>query len=137
MSSDLASSVAPGSTVGEWTLVRKIGEGAMGLVFEARGRAGTTAALKIVKSELLANPDHAARFRREGKLLQKIEHRNVVRLLDLGDANGFPYLALSFIDGKSLAERLALGTLAGGAAWLGPRACARLGVPAPAAEPEG
>src|SRR5581483_9277317 len=96
-----ASALAPGSVVGEWTLLRKLGEGAMGVVFEARSKSGVTSALKIVRPELLARPDHAARFKREGKLLQRVEHRNVVRLIDVGEAGGFPYLALGFIEGES------------------------------------
>src|SRR2546421_320464 len=103
---DLPSSLAPGSVVGEWTLVRKLGEGAMGVVFEARGRTGTTVALKIVRPALLARPETAARFRREGRLLQRVDHRNVVRLLDLGESSGLPYIALELIEGESLEERI-------------------------------
>jgi serine/threonine-protein kinase len=105
-----ASALAPGATIGEWTIVRKLGEGAMGVVFEARGR-GTTAALKIVRPALLEKPDAAARFRREGKVLKGIEHRNVVRLIDVGEADGFPFMALGFVDGGDLADRLTQGPL--------------------------
>jgi serine/threonine protein kinase len=111
MAPDLSSALTPGSSVGDWTLVRKLGEGAMGVVFEARGRSGVTSALKIIRPDLLKNADHAARFKREGKLLQRLDHRNVVRFLDVGEANGFPFLALSFIEGDNLAARIAKGPL--------------------------
>ncbi|HZU96820.1 MAG TPA: protein kinase [Planctomycetota bacterium] len=103
--------LASGSVLGEWTIARKLGEGSMGLVFMARNRAGTQAAVKVVRPEIIATPDAAARFKREGKLLQRIEHKNVVRLLDVGEADGLSFLALEFVPGDSLAARLEKGTL--------------------------
>ena len=106
MTQDPSASLVPGSNIGDWTLVRKLGEGAMGMVFEARSRTNVTVALKVIRPQLLAHADAAQRFRREGRILQKINHPNVVRIVDLGESQGYPFIALGFIDGPSLEDRL-------------------------------
>jgi serine/threonine protein kinase/tetratricopeptide (TPR) repeat protein len=106
MTQDPSASLVPGNNIGDWTLVRKLGEGAMGMVFEARSRTNVTVALKVIRPQLLVHADAAQRFRREGRILQKINHPNVVKIVDLGESQGFPFIALGFIDGPSLEDRL-------------------------------
>ncbi|MBI3724364.1 serine/threonine protein kinase, partial [bacterium] len=95
-----------GTTLGEWKLSRRLGQGAMGVVFEARGQDGTRAAVKVVHPELAQDADFLDRFRREAHTLQRVQHENIVRLLDAGESQGFHYLALEFVEGESIAERL-------------------------------
>ncbi|MBL4846299.1 MAG: serine/threonine protein kinase, partial [Planctomycetes bacterium] len=79
-----------------------LGRGGMGAVFRARRRAdGRPIALKIMSSQ--ANPE---RFRREAEALARIAHPNVVRVLDFGEEAGGLFLAMEFVEGESLEERI-------------------------------
>src|SRR5437588_5978567 len=95
-----------GNTIGRWSVKRKLGEGSMGMVFEAATANGRSAALKVLRPELLASPRHRARFEREAKLLQKVIHPNVVRLFETGESGGFIFLALELLEGDSLSQRI-------------------------------
>ncbi|MEZ0231094.1 MAG: protein kinase, partial [Planctomycetota bacterium] len=107
MSGALDSIVARGS-LGQWSLQRKLGEGGMGVVFEARSTTGARAALKIVKPDQVTR-DSLARFEREARSLMRVDHPNVVRILDSGEEDGVAFLALEFVDGPNLGEKLAKG----------------------------
>ena len=96
-----------GTTLGSYTLSRKIGEGAMGLVFEGRTRSGERAAIKVVRAELMKSPESLARFGREAKTLQAVDHENVVRLIDVGQEDGLVYIALELVEGETLEKRIA------------------------------
>jgi serine/threonine-protein kinase len=95
-----------GRKLGSWTLVRKLGDGTMGVVYEATNAEGQRAAIKVLKTEHAANPKVTDRFRRESKVLELLTHRNVVRLLGSGEEEGAMYIVLEFVDGESLEQRL-------------------------------
>lgn len=95
-----------GSHIGEYRLVREVGRGAMGVVYEAESPAGEVVALKVlVPSPLLSEVDRTAlyqRFLREARSLSRVDHPNVVRIHEVGEAAGRPYLAMEFLDGENL-----------------------------------
>ncbi len=97
--------LAPGVRIGAWRLVRLLGRGGMGAVYEAvRDDAGFTkrAALKMIGR---ANADGAlvARFEVERRILARLEHRNIAALLDGGvDHESRPWFALEFVEGERL-----------------------------------
>ncbi|HJZ91284.1 MAG TPA: serine/threonine-protein kinase, partial [Gemmataceae bacterium] len=101
-----------GDVVGRYRLVRLVGHGGMGLVFlGAEVTTGQRVALKFLPPELLgASPELAAQarqmFAREAEAAQKIEHPNVVRVLDRGDEDSFAYLVMEFINGPTLRDQL-------------------------------
>ena len=101
-----AATLAVGQRVGPYTLVRQVGEGGMGVVFEAtREDVGKTVALKLVRHGRLASPEHLRRFRLEQRVLARLEHANVARLLDAGVADsGLPYLVMEYVDGRPIDE---------------------------------
>ena len=78
-------SLQPGDVVGErYKLLEVLGGGAMGYVFTAENRAiGSTVAIKVLKPELLANPEFRQRFQYEAQAVGSIEHPNVARFLDV------------------------------------------------------
>jgi serine/threonine protein kinase len=84
----------------------------MGIVFEGTEDGGDPVALKVVTTELSQDDVFLRRFRREVKAAQKIEHPNVVPVLDDGVEGGLPYLVQRLIPGGSLAERVEAGPLA-------------------------
>jgi serine/threonine-protein kinase len=100
--------VEPGDVIGDrYLIVRPIGHGAMGKVFLAENQAiGLRVAVKLLKPELLANPDFRLRFRHEAEAVAAIQHPNVARFLDLvvGDPT---FLVMEYVDGPTLHQLIA------------------------------
>src|SRR4051794_6328903 len=78
----------------------------MGRVFKAIGPDGQAVALKTVKEEMTADEVFLKRFKREAEIAQRIQHPNVVSVIETGDFEGLPWAAQRFISGGSLEERL-------------------------------
>jgi serine/threonine-protein kinase len=84
-----------------------LGRGGMGVVYRARHLAlKRTVALKMLAGGH-SNPSEQARFRAEAEAVARLQHPNVVQIYEIGDAGGLPFIALEFVEGGSLAERLA------------------------------
>ena len=82
------------------------GEGAIGVVFRAAADDGSVVALKILRKELSRDEVYRRRFAREARIASVVRHRHLVPILDLGEAHGYHYLAVAYVDGGSLRERL-------------------------------
>lgn len=95
-------------TIGSYRIVRQLGEGGMGVVYEARHEGlDRRVALKCLHPEHAANPDIVARFFNEAKILSKLEHPSIVQVSDFGQsADGIAYLVMELLRGESLARRL-------------------------------
>lgn len=90
--------------LGPWRLVRIIGQGGMGVVFAAEHvELGKAAAVKLI-SRAFIDPLAEARFLRERKILSRLEHPNIARILDGGTEEGMPYFVMELIDGYPLLE---------------------------------
>jgi serine/threonine-protein kinase len=98
---------------GRYELVAEVARGAMGDVFEAFDRVeGAKVAVKVLHAEYLADESMRRRFRREGAVLKALDHRAIVRLLELGvDDEGVVFLVTEYVEGETLAERLSKGPL--------------------------
>ncbi len=94
-----------GKRIGPWRLIREIGRGGMGVVWEAQradGQYEQRAAIKLLPGGLLSSAD-VARFREERQILARLNHPGIARLLDGGATeDGSPYLAMEYIDGERL-----------------------------------
>ena len=94
---------------GKYELVRLIGEGGMGSVWEAwhvRIRS-KRAAVKVLHSDLATNPELIARFEREAEAAAAIGHDGIIDVYDLGRGpDGAPFLVMEFLEGRSLAGEL-------------------------------
>jgi serine/threonine protein kinase len=86
---------------GAYTLLRELGRGATGVVYEAR-RGGRTVALKVLRPGFDTSPDAIARFRREAEACTRVRHDHVVEVYEAGEAEGRPFYAMTFLDGRSL-----------------------------------
>ena len=96
-----------GTRFGGYEIVRKLGTGAFGAVYEAlRMPLRKRTALKVLHREFVRYPDVLKRFLREAEIVAQMEHPHIVGVFDLGVHDGLPYIAMEFLDGETLAERL-------------------------------
>ena len=93
---------------GKYRIVRLIGEGGMGAVFEARHTSiGRRVALKFLLARLTKHPEYLARFLREAQAAGAVGSEHIVAVTDLGSApDGTPYLVMEYLEGEELADVL-------------------------------
>ncbi|MBL8602555.1 MAG: serine/threonine protein kinase [Myxococcales bacterium] len=92
---------------GRYEIVRLLGEGGMGAVFEARHQVlGRAVAIKILKPEIATNKTLAARFLQEAKAAAELHHRNIVELTDYGVDGERPYMVMEILKGESYGDYL-------------------------------
>jgi len=88
---------------GRYEILQILGEGGMGSVYKAMDRAlDRPVALKIIRPQLANNPSILARFKQELLLAHQVTHKNVIRIYDLGDADGVTYITMEFVEGTDL-----------------------------------
>ena len=97
-----------GQMIGHYRLVRKLGEGGMGMVFEAvHDNVGGRAAIKVLRPEAAGQPEIVARFFNEARAANSIQHPGIVHIFDCGfTKDGLGYLIMEFLAGESLRQRL-------------------------------
>ncbi|HZU36286.1 MAG TPA: serine/threonine-protein kinase [Gemmataceae bacterium] len=93
--------------VGDYELLEKIAEGGMGTVYRARHRQrGEVVAVKMVPAGMASNAVLLKRFENEFRAASSLDHPNIVRALDYGTVGGRSFLAMEFVEGESLGQRL-------------------------------
>ena len=93
--------------IGDYDILAEAGRGGMGVVYKARHRRlQRLAAVKMVLSGEFASPAQEVRFRLEAELAARVQHPNIVHVYEIGSYEGRPFLALEWVDGGSLANRL-------------------------------
>ena len=95
---------APGTVLGErYEIIALLGQGGMGAVYKARDtELDRLVALKIIRPELTTNPEILKRFKQELILARQVTHRNVIRIFDLGQADGFKFITMEYLEGQDL-----------------------------------
>ncbi len=97
----------PWEQLGEFRLVRKLGEGGMGVVFLAEQESlGRLVALKILRPDLSASSNAAIRFEREAHAIARMNHPHIVKVIAFGEDQGVNFLAMELAPGKDLDELL-------------------------------
>jgi serine/threonine protein kinase/tetratricopeptide (TPR) repeat protein len=105
--------------VGRYRIVRQLGEGGMGVVYEAHDdRLDRVVAVKLMRDAVLG-PASVERFWREARAAASISHPHICQIFELGEDGGRPFIVMERLAGETLAERLARGAIA-------PREAARL-----------
>lgn len=105
--------LSPGSHVGPYEILSRIGAGGMGEVFRARDtRLGRTVAVKALPSQFAQNTQLKLRLQREAKAISSLTHPHICALYDIGQDDGVDYLVMEYLEGETLAERLSKGQLA-------------------------
>ena len=92
-----------GRRIDRYKIQAEIGRGGMARVYRALDTIlGRQVALKVLSPQLANDPEFSARFRREGKIVAALQHPHIVTLFDVGESDGIQYLAMDFIDGRSV-----------------------------------
>ncbi|HEY2120120.1 MAG TPA: tetratricopeptide repeat protein [Candidatus Acidoferrum sp.] len=101
-----AGRLSPHTMLGtRYEIMQLLGEGGMGAVYKAMDReVERMVALKIIRPELAVREDILARFKQELILARRITHKNVIRIFDLGEADGLKFITMEFIEGKDLSS---------------------------------
>lgn len=97
--------IVPGNLFGPYRILKKLGEGGMGAVYQAmHTRLDKVVALKVLPSQVTRHQAVVARFEREMRAVGKLEHPHIVRAMDAGEIDGTHYLAMEYVEGTDLAE---------------------------------
>src|SRR5687767_1320306 len=103
-----------GRRVGNFEVGPLVGAGGMGEVYRARDtRLNRDVAIKVLLPAVAADAERLARFSREAQVLASLNHPNIAHIHGLEDADSGPLLVLEFVDGPTLADRIAQGPIAG------------------------
>jgi serine/threonine protein kinase len=103
----LETSSQPLQSIGNYDLLDKVAEGGMGSIYKGRHReTGQIVALKVMPTHMAGNAVLLKRFEQEFRAASLLDHPNIVRALDYGDAGSSPYLVMEFVDGESLGQKL-------------------------------
>jgi serine/threonine protein kinase len=104
----------PGDTLGGYRLEESLGEGGMGLVFRAlRDEDGREVALKVLKIELAGDLVFQHRFRQEARAAAEVHDSHLVPIIEASEADGRHYLAVDYVPGGSLGDRISESTTLG------------------------
>ena len=96
----------PGEIHG-YRLLEIVGRGAMGTVYRAiHTGLNRTVAIKILRQDLAGDRTQIERLKAEATTLASLDHPNIVRALDAGESNGFPYFVMEFVEGETLRDRM-------------------------------
>lgn len=100
--------LAEGQLLGQYRIIRLLGEGGMGAVYEAKHKSlDRRVAVKTLHTEIAANRGAVSRFFNEAKAMGRLEHPSIVQVSDFGTApDGTSYLVMEFLRGESLGRRL-------------------------------
>src|SRR5580700_9955870 len=101
-----------GTKLGPYEIQSPLGAGGMGEVYRARDiRLDRTVAIKVLPLHLSTDPVRRQRFEREARAISALQHPNICTLYDVGHQEGTDYLVMEYLEGQTLAARLAGGAL--------------------------
>src|SRR6266436_7767160 len=99
--------ISPNTTIAQYTIVSKIGEGGMGVVSRARdSKLGRDVAIKVLPASLSENTDRLNRFEQEAQAAGALNHPNILVIHHIGIHDGAPYIVSELLEGETLRERL-------------------------------
>jgi serine/threonine protein kinase len=93
-----------------YKIIGKVGAGAMAVVYKAKQISlNRTVAIKVLPRRFSENPEYVQRFYKEGQAAGKLNHPNIVQAIDVGEAGGYHYFVMEFVEGKTIADDLTGG----------------------------
>jgi hypothetical protein len=104
--------LSAGVRLGPYEILTAIGAGGMGQVYKARDtRLDRLVAVKVLAESLATDPHFRARFELEARAISQLSHPNICMLLDVGEDRGISFLVMEYLEGETLADRIARGPL--------------------------
>jgi predicted Ser/Thr protein kinase len=104
----------PGQTLGRYQILEPLGEGGMAVVYKAQQPSlERVVALKVIRSGFAEDRDFMQRFEREAKAIARLQHPNIVQVHDYDTVDGRPFIAMQYLQGGTLKQRLESLALAG------------------------
>jgi len=101
---------APGSRLGPYEIVGRIGAGGMGEVYRARdSRLAREIALKVLSEQFSSDRQRLQRFEREARVVSALNHPNIVTVFEIGQSEAVPFIAMELVEGQSLRQLLRAG----------------------------
>ena len=101
-----------GETISHYKILSRLGAGGMGVVYEAEDtRLGRKVAIKFLSDDAHANADAIQRFQREARVISSLNHPYICTLYDIGTHDGKQFMVMELLDGQSLKDRIARGSL--------------------------
>ena len=105
--------LVPGRAIGPYQIIRRLGAGGMGDIYLAEDtRLGRQVALKALPSHFTKDPERVRRFQLEAKAASALNHSSIVTVYDIGQLDQLHYIAIEFIDGQTLRQRMVDAPLA-------------------------
>ena len=102
----------PGTRLGPYEISSALGAGGMGEVYKGRDtRLDRSVAIKVLSTALVGDPHFHERFDREALAISALDHPHICALYDVGEQDGTSYLVMQYLEGETLADRLAKGAL--------------------------
>src|SRR3970040_1266343 len=101
-----------GQTISHYRITEKLGEGGMGVFYKAEDtKLERTVALKFLAAHLVSDEDVRKRFEREAKAAAALHHPNICHVYEIDEADGKTFIAMAFLEGQGLDDKIAAGRL--------------------------
>ncbi len=105
-------SLTPGSKLGPYEVISLLGTGGMGEVYRAKDtKLDRDVAIKVLREDFAGDPTRMRRFEQEARSASALNHPNIITIYDIGKQGSMPYIAMEYVEGKTLRELLADGLL--------------------------
>jgi serine/threonine-protein kinase len=104
--------IEPEGHIGRFDIIRALGSGGMGDIFEARDTdLQRSVAIKVLASKHVEDETMKQRFLREARMASQLNHPNIATIYEIGEAAGNPYIVMEYVEGETLSDRLGNGPL--------------------------
>jgi serine/threonine-protein kinase len=109
---DVKESKAAVRKIPGYKILGKLGAGAMAVVYKGKQLSlNRMVAIKVLPKRFTQNPEYVERFYKEGQAAGKLNHPNIVQAIDVGEAGGYHYFVMEYVEGKTIADDLSAGKI--------------------------